>query len=619
MSYFEHNINLMEKHKNYLYKQIKKVNVKSILEEKVTMIEARDGTQILSVEKNHAAYRMNSAYRPMDEANKWLDQYSFYKPQLRILMFGLGNGIFTRALIKKLKEDDYLFIYEPSMTIFLYVLHHCDLSEIIIDHRVAIFVENINENEFTDAIKQNIKYMNINGQVVCLHPQYDKLYGENYKKFLQIISDNMNWALVERNTEGALGEVWVKNLLNNLPCLAHGDNFDEYINLFPKDIPAIIVSAGPSLDKNIETLKYAKGKAVIIAVDTAIKYMYEKGVEPDFTVLLDARKSLHHFNNPYAKEVPIFCEITSNYKVLEMHQGKKIFYGEDKYLQSIMHEKNKKICHGGSVATVAFSICELLGFERIILVGQDLAFSGDFTHAGNVVFNMLDINEETVRYVGDFEGNVIKTRYDWYNYLLWFHDAVRKFKGKEVIDATEGGAKIQGTTIMPLSTAIEKYCTKEIDCNLLLKKISNKSAIQWNEEIVERLKKGIEDLSEIKSKSKEAVYIVNQILSKYQSSKEELYVGRDLSNNLLNINKALKNKPIQTLIDTYSAKQNVVNFFDIFQFTKDERENKIFIYTKAKRLYQSYIEACDEVRELIECSIQKLENEKSVESIAYDV
>lgn len=608
MNKFEHNMQMMKMHKNYLYMQLENVNVNSAMEEHITTLEARDGTPILSVEKNQQVYRMNSAYRPLEEADKWLEQFSFYKPQLRILMFGLGSGIFTRTLLARLKEDDYLFIYEPSLSIFLYVLYNFDLSDIITDHRIAIFVENINGNEFSDILKQYIKFMNINSQIVCIHPQYNKLYGEMYKKFLRIISDNMNLALVERNTEGALGEVWVNNLLNNLSYIFHGDSFDEYINLFPKDVPAIIVSAGPSLDKNIESLKYAKGKAVIIAVDTAIKYLYEKGIEPDFTVLLDANKSLRHFNNPYSKEVPMFCEITSNHKVLDIHQGKKIFYGEDKYLQSLVPEKNKKLCHGGSVATVAFTICEELGFERIILVGQDLAFSGEHTHAGNVVFNMLDINEETIRYVEDINGDIIKTRYDWYNYLLWFHDAVRKFKGKEVIDATEGGAKIQGTTIMPLSIAIEKYCTKTIDCKLYTNQIPNKNKDQWNKKIIDILNKCIYDLSDIKKKSNKAIYIVNELLKEYKTSMVESYRGRNLSNDLLSINKELKNRPIQTLIDTYSAKQNVVNFLDIYQFTKDERENKLFIYSKAKRLYQSYADSCDEVREIIEYNIKKLEN-----------
>ena len=43
---------------------------------------------------------------------------------------------------------------------------------------------------------------------------------------------------------------------------------------------------------------------------------------------------------------------------------------------------------GGSVATAAFNVCLLLKFNRIILIGQDLAYSGDVTHAGGVTNNV---------------------------------------------------------------------------------------------------------------------------------------------------------------------------------------------------------------------------------------
>ena len=55
----------------------------------------------------------------------------------------------------------------------------------------------------------------------------------------------------------------------------------------------------------------------------------------------------------------------------------------------------------------------------------------------------------------------MKTRADWLNFINWFENAVERVKGKtDVIDATEGGAKIAGTLIMPLRDAIERYCNK---------------------------------------------------------------------------------------------------------------------------------------------------------------
>ena len=52
----------------------------------------------------------------------------------------------------------------------------------------------------------------------------------------------------------------------------------------------ILVSAGPSLNKNIMELKKAKNKAFIVATDTAVKPLLKAGIEPDLMVMVDGEK-----------------------------------------------------------------------------------------------------------------------------------------------------------------------------------------------------------------------------------------------------------------------------------------------------------------------------------------
>lgn len=53
------------------------------------------------------------------------------------------------------------------------------------------------------------------------------------------------------------------------------------------DIPVIIVSAGPSLDKNVKELRKAQGKAFIIVVDAALRTVLQAGVQPDIVCTID--------------------------------------------------------------------------------------------------------------------------------------------------------------------------------------------------------------------------------------------------------------------------------------------------------------------------------------------
>ena len=76
-------------------------------------------------------------------------------------------------------------------------------------------------------------------------------------------------------------------------------------NLF-KGHPAIIVSAGPSLEKNIHLLREAKGKAVIIAVDAVLPTLVPAGVIPDIVVVLEANRTqfLVFQNIPLLRYIP---------------------------------------------------------------------------------------------------------------------------------------------------------------------------------------------------------------------------------------------------------------------------------------------------------------------------
>ena len=55
--------------------------------------------------------------------------------------------------------------------------------------------------------------------------------------------------------------VFARNVLSNVKYLCNGYKTVQLIQVIPRDIPGIVVAAGPSLNKNIKELKKAKGKA----------------------------------------------------------------------------------------------------------------------------------------------------------------------------------------------------------------------------------------------------------------------------------------------------------------------------------------------------------------------
>ena len=123
---------------------------------------------------------------------------------------------------------------------------------------------------------------------------------------------------------------------------------------------------------------------------------------------------------------------------------------------------------GGSVANNAFSLAEMLGFGTIILVGQDLAYPNDQVHSKGAKYKTLDdtntIDRNDSRYfeVEANDGGKILTEGNMNVYRKWFEERICDTKAN-VINATEGGAKIEGAEVRTLESVIDEFASNATD------------------------------------------------------------------------------------------------------------------------------------------------------------
>jgi hypothetical protein len=59
--------------------------------------------------------------------------------------------------------------------------------------------------------------------------------------------------------------------------------------------PGIIISAGPSLRRNVDLLKGLRDRALLVCVDTAYKVCSRRGIIPHIVMTLDARRQRQAF------------------------------------------------------------------------------------------------------------------------------------------------------------------------------------------------------------------------------------------------------------------------------------------------------------------------------------
>ena len=256
------------------------------------------------------------------------------------------------------------------------------------------------------------------------------------------------------------------NTIKNLEFIEKSNYLGDFEGKIDKNIPIIIVAAGPSLDKNIDELKNAERKSIILATDSAVKTLMEHNINFDAIVTIDGDKYIEKFDGEYCENIPVFTIPDAKYELLKQNRGRKIWItGQNFYTE--MYKKYgydfPEYLSGGSVATAAFSIAQILGIQTIILIGQDLAYNGDITHSGQRIIEQEHIKQKEI-YIDGIDGEKVRTKQDWLRYLQWFENIIAQMdRNINVIDATEGGAKIRGTKIMKLADAIDDYCKSKFE------------------------------------------------------------------------------------------------------------------------------------------------------------
>ena len=433
-----------------------------------------DGVGIFKVKQSERTLYLNGRRNASAPVATWLEALGEVHKHAPVFLIGLGNGSYLKAVIDSTDESVRVIAYEPSVTIFIRMLEETDISAQIENRPIAFIVKGININEFVPVIDKLMSLENLEFMKLAVHPNYRELFSDDVYDAVKAVYRRYNHILANMNTGVAFSQVLAVNQMQNMRYVCEGYNTKGMSDVLPyENRAAILVSAGPSLNKNIHELKNAKNKAFILAVDTALKPLFKAGIIPDAFLMIDAKKPLSLFDVDGIKDVPVIAPVDANYEVIRRQRGRKIFFNSNSDLPARTYMTAGKVfpslpC-GGSVATSAFGMLYMCGFETIIFVGQDLALTGNKTHAdGTFEEHMPEEDTSKMRMVkGNYE-EYVPTRGDFKIFLDWFEayiDGAKKYDANlRVINATEGGAYIGGTEIMTLKEAIEQTCdVEEVD------------------------------------------------------------------------------------------------------------------------------------------------------------
>lgn len=568
------------------------------------------GETILIITKENKKYYLSGKYAPEYPLLDWSLSKEKINNDSVVFLIGMGNWLQIKTFFEEIKKKVTIILYEPCVEVFEKVMECYDVAEIIDKYNVALVIEGINESMLNDFFMacihretMAITKTYISGNYLPLFPKKTKEAVQTLKKFLEQLL--VTWATIVRYTD-VIGE----NVFNNICYFYHGYNTLQLKGILPQGMPAVIVSAGPSLNKNIKGLKKMKDKCCIIATDTAMKPLLKEGIQPHFITIVDGKKPALLFEHSnFFKSVLVTSTVVAK-DVMNLHKGKKVFYSDgncynEAAVEAINEERGEdagltivSLLTGGSVANSAFSFAISLGAKTLILVGQDLAMTGNKTHAdGTFKEKMDDIDLQTGEYfeVESIDGGKVLTRADFDHYRKWFEERIEAIaeEGIRVIDATEGGAKIHGAEIMTLQDALLECCKEECDVWQKINEMPEMLTDTDKSNLLKYFSSTEERLEEVKKKAKNGITYYKKMieLSKKQNLNADRYLK--LYHKVKKINEFMENdKTARFVLENLEQMQNAI-LSTINIEKEDERDERIFLAQKGKLVLETMLPMID--------------------------
>lgn len=301
------------------------------------------------------------------------------------------------------------------------------------------------------------------------------------------LKNGLRCRAMARKTVADNGTTWLTQGLANLPALGASPSIDTLRGAFAGK-PAVLVSPGPSLSRNLAQLAALSERAVILSGTHALAALLGAGVAPHFVLCADPGDLGRHWAGLDLARVGAFViGATCRAETFGAPVRRRFTFASNGEIDAWLFEPLGAVpglATGGSVSCSMLSFALFLGCDPITLVGQDLSFTERFYAAESLDGDAAVVPEgarefrlvkpagatgigvpladgrlqftpaQRILEVPGWSGGLVRTTPQLKAFLDWFEAVVPELKGAtRLINCTEGGAHIRGMEHLPLSEA----------------------------------------------------------------------------------------------------------------------------------------------------------------------
>lgn len=389
-----------------------------------------------------------------------------------IFIYGIGNALLLKRLCKA--HYQHIFVLEGNLELLILALSKVNLGE-----ELNLGGIHLLDSEDPFAEFELSFYFN-NPLILELHSLYG-LFIQNsyYEKFFhqQMLNADLLCRKVINNVLNAKGvsipdaiSKTYKNFLFNAKTMLYNPPFQRLLSQRKKSFKnAIVVSAGPSLSANLALLKKYEENFVIFCVDEAYSVLCENGITPDYVINSDyLNVALKFFEADIKEETMFICSSLSAFEVVETLGVRKnlcvILDPEDPNVKLNFLNDFGYIKPGLFVSYFAYSLTMVLGFENIIMLGQDLALSKEGnSHTDGFSLGVrveADIYEEYFEVEGFGGGHKVLTHPVWNIYRIYLEGFIANHAHLATFyNVSQTGARIHNAVELSFKECCERFAT----------------------------------------------------------------------------------------------------------------------------------------------------------------
>lgn len=440
------------------------------LKEKVVVTYNSEGYPVCRYRQGASLFHITSEH-PVQEAETWCKSIPAQGPG-EIILYGTGFGYSLFELFANKMPHTLVVVFEENLYLFKAMLYYFDLSPLIETQKIVVFIGDsaFFRKAFIELFYSLLFLSTTNPAVIFTLPslrnfkkEYMDIHCNIFKELSLLVS-----CIGNSHNDNMVG---LHNMLCNTRTILENPYLDCLKDKY-KNIPVIIVSNGPSLDRSIPALKKMQGKCLMICVESAIVPLTKNEIIPDILAVVERTKYtyLYHFKDrSYSPHIALLSLSIVDPRVFPSFAGEKIPIFRKRQELSGWFCKNLgngiNLDVGANVAHLAVSIAIYLGADPIIFVGQDYAFGSDgATHSKDAVASQEEnklvrniIHSYPIIPVEGNDGKTVESNTQWVNFRLTMEHIIADHPEHIFYNATEGGAKIQGTKRTTLEQIIQQF------------------------------------------------------------------------------------------------------------------------------------------------------------------